>query len=76
MLDTRFNFKPGDLVEIPAYSEEDNEYQMKGMILNRDSGSLRDKLGNIHPEYYYKVLLQNGRVLWLDEDMVFPIEAE
>ena len=72
----RHNLKPGDLVEIPAYSEKNEEFFIRGVILGKDTGALRDKLGNIHPEHYYKVLLQNGKILWLDEDMVAPVKEE
>ena len=40
----RHNLKPGDLVEIPAYSEKNEEFYMRGVILGKDTGAQRTSL--------------------------------
>jgi len=70
----KVGLKPGDLVQIPSVHENGDEYMMKGMIIKEELDVERDKLGNIYPTYFYHILLQNGKAVWLDEDMVEKVK--
>ena len=70
----KVEFSPGDLVQIPSVHESGDEYMMRGMIIKEELDTGRDKLGNIYPTYFYHVLLQTGKAIWLDEDMVEKVK--
>ena len=70
----RVDLKPGDLVQIPSVHENGDEYMMRGMIIKEELDTEWDKLGNIYPTYFYHILLQTGKVIWLDENMVEKVK--
>ena len=70
----RVDLKPGDLVQIPSVHENGDEYMMRGMIIKEELDTEWDKLGNIYPTYFYHILLQTGKAIWLDENMVEKVK--
>ena len=70
----KVDLKPGDLVQIPSVHENGDEYMMRGMIIKEELDTEWDKLGNIYPTYFYHILLQTGKVIWLDENMVEKVK--
>ena len=70
----KVDLKPGDLVQIPSIHDNGDEYMIKGMIIKKELDTMWDKLGNIYPAYFYHILLQAGKAIWLDEDMVEKVK--